>query len=367
MPNRRSFALAALSLSLSSVLAGPLDPPAGPIGPTLKPLSDVEPRIALGVATTPGDADSVYRITEPGSYYLTGDVVGAPGKTGIEVAPTTGVVSIDLRGFAVRGVPGALGGITGPGGAIVRVRNGTVSGWPGVGLQASQVEWVNVTNNGGTGIVATENPLISHCSVSFNGLTAGGYGIAAGPRAVVSDCSIHTNGGSTGGGISLGASSRISRCSVVNNATSLGVSGSGYGIATAANCQIADCRVDFNGAPISSMSGGILAGDGTRVSGCTLTDNWEVGIWATGASVILENSVSNTAGFGMIVTGSRGRIDSNHVTGNTVGLRVDGTGNTVVRNSARANTTQYAVLAGNDAGPIGTAAAATSPWANIAN
>ena len=41
-------------------------------------------------------------------------------------------------------------------------------------------------------------------------------------------------------------------------------------------------------------------------------------------------------------------------------------GNTIVRNSASGNGDNYgAIVGGNDVGPIGTAATATSPWANI--
>jgi hypothetical protein len=37
----------------------------------MKTLDEVEPRIPIGPDTTPGDSDSTYKITEPGSYYLT--------------------------------------------------------------------------------------------------------------------------------------------------------------------------------------------------------------------------------------------------------------------------------------------------------
>ena len=52
----------------SPAFSGSLTPPAGPVAPTPGP----EPRIAINATNTPGDADSVYRIAQPGSYYLTG-------------------------------------------------------------------------------------------------------------------------------------------------------------------------------------------------------------------------------------------------------------------------------------------------------
>src|SRR5262245_16199985 len=76
---------------------GDLAPPAGPVAPTMKPLSHVEPRTPITTATTPGDSDALFVISTPGSYYLTGNVAGALGKHGIEV--TAPNVTIDLSGF----------------------------------------------------------------------------------------------------------------------------------------------------------------------------------------------------------------------------------------------------------------------------
>ena len=46
-------------------IAGPLDPPAGPITATYKTLAEVEPRTAINATHTPGDADSIFKITQP--------------------------------------------------------------------------------------------------------------------------------------------------------------------------------------------------------------------------------------------------------------------------------------------------------------
>ena len=54
--------------------------------------------------------------------------------------------------------------------------------------------------------------------------------------------------------------------------------------------------------------------------------------------------------------------------GNDVGLDVDGVDNVIVGNTASSNIgPNYDIVAGNDVGPIGNAATATSPWANISN
>src|SRR5437868_1893082 len=69
--------LAAWSLAATGALvsvAGPLNPPAGPVAPSYKTLTEVEPRIAVNATNTPGNSAYSYRITQQGSYYLTGDV-----------------------------------------------------------------------------------------------------------------------------------------------------------------------------------------------------------------------------------------------------------------------------------------------------
>ncbi len=92
-----AIAIAALG---SASFAGPLDPPAGPVGPSMKSLDEVEPSIPIGPETTPGDENSLFKITTPGNYHLTGNVlVGTEGLYAIEVE--AGSVTIDLRGSQV--------------------------------------------------------------------------------------------------------------------------------------------------------------------------------------------------------------------------------------------------------------------------
>ncbi len=76
--------------------AGPLNPPAAPAS-TPGP----EPRIAVNAQNTPGNPDNLFRITQPGSYYLTGNIIGQSGRNGIQIAADN--VTIDLMGFALLG------------------------------------------------------------------------------------------------------------------------------------------------------------------------------------------------------------------------------------------------------------------------
>ncbi len=84
------------------VLAGPLNPPAGPVAPTYKTLNDVEPRIAVNATNTPGHISSTFRIAQAGSYYLTGNVIAPIGHSAVIEVASSGV-TLDLGGFLISG------------------------------------------------------------------------------------------------------------------------------------------------------------------------------------------------------------------------------------------------------------------------
>ena len=119
------------------VYAGDLDPPPGPIGPTMKTLDQVEARTP--VQALAGDGSALHVISEPGSYYLTGAITGEAGKDGIRIGASD--VNLDLNGFALRGVAGSGNGIrvvSTDGEDIqikgVGVRNGVVRSWGANGV-----------------------------------------------------------------------------------------------------------------------------------------------------------------------------------------------------------------------------------------
>lgn len=93
------------------IIAQPsLSPPAGPVTETGRFGTLIE----LSQETAPGDAGSVFRITQPGSYVLTGDIEVPVGANGILLASDD--ITLDLNGYAIRGVEAS-------GNAGISVRN----------------------------------------------------------------------------------------------------------------------------------------------------------------------------------------------------------------------------------------------------
>ncbi len=137
------MSVAALSVAcglamVASLSAGPLSPPPGPVTSTYKTLSEIEPRTCISLANTPGDANSIYRITAPGSYYLCGNITGAAAKHAIEIESDN--VTLDLNGFTIQGMVGAVDGINVNGlRRNVFISGGTVRGFPGSGIYAKDV------------------------------------------------------------------------------------------------------------------------------------------------------------------------------------------------------------------------------------
>jgi len=103
------------SLLASRVVAGTLEPP-GPPSPTgtstdelasmiARPSGVSEPR--LPVAGLPPSATARYRISAPGSYCLTENLIGQSGLNGIQIDSDN--VDLHLQGFHLTGSGGTPG------------------------------------------------------------------------------------------------------------------------------------------------------------------------------------------------------------------------------------------------------------------
>ncbi len=355
-------AIIALALLGAAALAGPLTPPAGPVTSTGKPLSDVEPRIAINSTNTLGDANSLFRISTPGSYYLTGNITGVSGKSGIEIASSN--VTLDLMGFDVRGVAGALQGIVSSGSITnVVIRNGSVGGWPSGGVIISPngvfaCIGIRADSNTGTGI-SFDTGLIEDCTASFNT----GIGIRLGQGGVINRCFAKSNGSI---GIDAGIIASVTQCSAVSNAS--------HGIQANGNSVVAQCTsqqnvgagfvIGFATLLTDSVSRGnsgvgVDAKGGSSVRGCTVDDNDQDGILVQTRSLILNNSVSvngadtATIGAGIRATGVDNRIEGNNCVQNDRGIQIDSAGNLIFSNSCSGNRlTNFEFVANNVYGPI---------------
>lgn len=307
--------------------AGPLNPPAGPVTSTHKTLTEIEPRIAVNATNTPGDLNSAFRISQPGSYYLMGNITGVSGKHGIKIEADG--VTLDLNGFTVAGVPGSLSGIFMPGFRDnVVVRNGHVRGWGGSGLSTridiGRIEHISAANNGGWGIDnASDTTFMTHivsCDVRNNGaLVAFTGGIRGATTTFIKDCLSDRN---TGVGILAGSVGMVVDCVSHANtghgivANNLGIvrgcvshGNTGDGIEVAVNCLVVDNLCASNGAGV---------GNGANIH-AVFTDN---------------------------------RIEGNSCTGADRGIDVDFAGNVIIRNTCSGGTVNWDIVANNVVGPI---------------
>ena len=317
--------------------AGPLDPPAGPVTPTYKTLSEVEPRIAVNAANTPGDADSVFKISQPGSYYLTRNIAGAAGKHGIEIASAG--VSIDLMGFDVLGAPGSLDGVTVTAAAPrgINLSNGHVRGWgqDGVDLLTGNASGSGVTNvqasdNGGAGLAAGSTTVLRSCTASGN-ISAG---IITGPTCTLRDCSASFNAV----GINAGAGSAVSNCTAANN--------TGTGIKTGASCVVSGCSAFSNGGD------GISVDMGCEVAGNASHRNTLNGIFALFGSTVRDNTCRQNgngagSGAGILINGTSSRVEGNTCTFADRGIEVPFPTNFIARNVCANNNTNWSIGSGN--------------------
>ncbi len=334
-----------LSLSVVAMLttggilyAGPLDPPAGPIVSTGKTLTEVEPRIAINQINTPGGSDSMFTISQPGSYYLTGTLQGVPGKNGILIS-TAGTVTIDLNGFQIVGPngPGNLKGIytqivTSP---SVTIRNGTILLWSGngidltapAGIPSSTLIDLRVRNNGANGISCGPGTTLMNCIADDNGAV----GIATGAGCVLESCIALSNNAD---GFFLGNGSNISDCVAYLN--------SDDGIVVGVGCTVTACTIYAN------------TGDGIEVGNeCLIAGN-----------TCSRNGFQTGNGAGIRMVGSDNRIEDNNCSGADRGIEAAASRNIIIRNTCTGNGTNWVFVAGNSFGSIIVSSSALAPAIN---
>jgi len=288
-------ALAALSTIVcqpsTARAQGSLTPP-GPPSPTMKSLSQIEPRTPISLLP--------YSITNPGSYYVTANLTGVAGTNGITI--TVGSVEIDLMGFVLIGVPGSGDGVSVPTSQMnISIHDGNLQGWGGYGVNGtnasnSHLERLRAFSNTAGGLALGNASVICDCEASSNLW----HGITVGNGSVVRDSTASANSGaqgpSSGSGIVGGNSIVVSGCAATLNW--------GWGIALGDDSTISSCSASSDN--LNYLFGGILTGNGCTITSCTANKNLEGehgnGI-VTGNSCIIKECTANYNNAG-IVTGT---------------------------------------------------------------
>ncbi len=209
----------------------------------------------------------------------------------------------------------------------------------------------------------------SNVSLDLNGFSLIGVGgPATGVKATAAIAKISLTNGKVTGWSSPGvdftsaSASQLARLIAQNNG--------GSGIILGDGSTLTDCIVSLNNIGVT------ITGAGSVVSGCDATSNGFFGVYATGPNnrVIGNHAVANNTGF--LAGAANEDIEGNSATNSSgSGFNVGGASGVILtRNSARNNNGGGAnnyigsgTCVSCDIGPIGTAATATSPWANISD
>lgn len=273
-------------LTASTAQAGPLDPPPGPIESTMKTLTEVEPRTVINSTNTPGDSNSAFVITQPGSYYLTQNytILGFPANVhGIKIAADN--VTIDLNGYTLSGSSGALDGIRCESGIFdnIDIKNGTLIGFVnGINLEPLNsneaiIENVTVKNSDNFGI-RIDSGRISNCIAIGNG----GNGLQVSKNAIIEGCIVEGNNN----GIDA-----IQACIIQDNIVR---SNSLHGINVGLNSIVRDNLVLSNGTATGDRAGINVTGPNSLIQSNVVVNN-DIGLQSTSVSIFVQNIVSDNA------------------------------------------------------------------------
>lgn len=267
-------------------LAGDLAPAGGAPAPSMKTLDEVEPRIPLTQETAPGDAQNVFRITEPGSYYLTENLVPGFGQNGIAVAASQ--VSIDGNGFAMATDTNAGSAVKIEGPFVgVSFRNANLRGWLGFAIDLNQggdhlVADVSILDVASDAIRIAAGSVITNVTMS----EVGRDGIIAGSSCIISDCILDTLGRD---GMVIGSGSVIRSCLVTN--------ANWRGIVALRGSSVSLCQIDLGG-----TFGGIVTQPDCLIQHCQVTSTIGDGV-VLGANTTIRSSLISEAGArGLFVT-----------------------------------------------------------------
>lgn len=295
-----------LSLALAAVTPvvqgqGSLTPPPGVPGPVMKTLDQIEARTPIPATVTPGPGPH-FTITQPGSYYLTGNITVTTGN-GISITAASDV-SIDLNGFTISStlVGSSIGGAISSSNSFRRltVYNGNLKSGstpPNIqgfayGIFASNddiaescIRNVNIDGVGLNGIFANLS-IVENCVVTRSGW----HGMYL-SNSIVKNCTAKMNGGA---GI-VNDNGTVVGCTSTSNVTSGIIADRG---------AVTGCASSGNG------NDGISANNGI-VSHCRVFNNTQngisVGVGVADHCVATGNDTGNNVNFYQIKVSAGGQ------------------------------------------------------------
>ncbi|MBS0190831.1 MAG: right-handed parallel beta-helix repeat-containing protein [Phycisphaerales bacterium] len=323
-----------------------------------------EPRTP--VQSLPGSATAQYVISQPGSYYLTQNIQGTAGKSGIAVDASD--VSIDLGGFRLSGSTGTRPAIeVVPGRENIAIFSGCIASWQDVAIEAISAKAVRVA-----GVT------LRACN-SYAGQTSPGDCIRLGERGCVSFCSILD---------CLGSNVYILSDGLMENNLNLDGDGSCF-FSIFRSIARGNVFRRNNGGAITiqgeatiignyvGVNGGIEAGSNSTVLDNVVESANFTAIRCDGTgSLIANNRVSCNAGGLKLTNAQSARVEGNQINSGGIGIEVDAGSMhcIIIRNTVRAGGASYSISPGNSYGPIvnvsgvgdiTSVANANHPWANF--
>lgn len=346
----------ALILTAGTALAGPLNPPAGPITSTYKTLTEVEPRTPISTAG--------FTITQPGSYYLTRNLLPV-AQRGVVIQADN--VTLDLNGFVIDGAgvsdDGILVGFAAFGGQKnVVIKNGTIRNTVKEGIDAfgnSNVRIENITVDtaiDGFGIIVGDFAVVSNCVIRGTGA-----GVLAGNNSVISDCVADGRTGEVGiaagenstvrncvssngkRGFRVGANSVIEACTAASN-TGTGPE-DGIGFLVGAFSRVINCTARNNSGTAATGGSGFRVGEGGTLTGCIASGNTPNGFNLGSNSVVIGCNANRNASHGFVVTSTGTRIETCNATLNGgSGILVDGATRFAIERSSITGNGQTGIL-----------------------
>jgi hypothetical protein len=243
----------------------------------MKSLDQIEARTPVDATHTPGNATQLYVISQPGSYYLTGNIAVTANSA---IAITASGVTLDLNGFQISSTASPAGGagILLVAATDVTILNGRINGgvtyngstYTGPGFQYGIYYSINTPAN-----VRVSGVAVSGCS---------GYGIylPGDYSSEVDHCTLRNIGNA---GITAGT---VNQCTVIDSGAT------GITCQTAASCYAVSTAYAYGIYAVSAQN-------------CYALCTQYIGIQANTISNCRGDTVSGYGLLGDIATASYGR------------------------------------------------------------